>query len=103
MEKVLRGYIGKKCLLYLDDVIVFGRTFEEVYENVRAVMLRLRKYNLKLKASKCHLFQKRVNFLGHVVSEEGVSCDPEKIERKTHHVKHVGHRPEWARRLYRTC
>jgi len=81
MERVLQGYIGNKCLLYLDDVIVFGKTFEEVYDNLKAVLARFAKYNLKLKAKKCELFKRKVAFLGHVVSEEGIQCDPKKIEK----------------------
>ena len=81
MERVLKGFIGTKCLLYLDDVIVYGNTFEEVLNNLRAILLRMREYNLKLKAKKCSLFKRRVNFLGHIVSENGRECDPGKIEK----------------------
>ena len=80
MEDVLDGLIGPSCLLYLDDVIVFGDTFETCLENLRMVMGRLRAVNLKLKAKKCDLFRSSVAFLGHVVSESGVSCDPKKVE-----------------------
>jgi len=81
MEKVLSGYVRTKCLLYLDDVIVFGKTFEEVYQNLKDVLARFNKYNLKLKAKKCKLFAREVDFLGHVVSEAGVKCDPKKVEK----------------------
>jgi len=81
MQKVLKGYIGTKCLLYLDDIIVYGKTFEEVFQNLQDVFARFDKYNLKLKAKKCKLFQRKVNFLGHVVSEAGIECDPKKIEK----------------------
>ena len=81
MEKVLKGYIGTKCLLYLDDIIVYGKTFEEVFQNLKDVFARFDQYNLKLKAKKCKLFQRKVNFLGHVVSEKGIECDPKKIEK----------------------
>jgi len=80
MEEVLKGLIGKSCLLYLDDIIVYGRTFEEVYQNLQDVMKRLKKYNLKLKAKKCSLFQRSVKFLGHVVSEKGIACNPETVQ-----------------------
>ena len=83
MEQVLDGLIEKACLLYLDDIIVFGDTFEEVYENLMKVMERLKKYNLKLKAKKCSLFKRSVKFLGHIVSEEGIACNPDKIRAVT--------------------
>ncbi len=81
MEKVLQGYIGKKCLLYLDDVIVFGDTFKEVLDNVMTILNRLKEYNLKLKAKKCSFFQRKLNFLGHIHSENGIEWDPVKIEK----------------------
>ena len=68
-------------MLYLDDVIVFGDTFQETLDNLMAILCRFREYNLKLKAKKCSLFQRKVNFLGHVVSEHGIECDPTKIEK----------------------
>ncbi len=67
-------------LVYLDDIIVHGWTFEEHLDNLRLVWSRLREANLKMKPSKCTLFQDSVTFLGHVVSRDGVRCDPTKIE-----------------------
>lgn len=80
METILRGLSWKTCLVYLDDVIVFGRTFTEHLGNLRNVLERLRVANLKLSPKKCHIFKKEVKYLGHVVSEAGVSADPEKIQ-----------------------
>ena len=79
MELVLRGLQWDRCLVYLDDIIVFGRTFGETIENLEKVFSRLRTAGLKLKAKKCHLFQEEVGFLGHIVSAEGVRCDPSKV------------------------
>ncbi len=79
--KVLKGFIGLKCLLYLDDVIVFGDTFQETLDNLMAILCKFWEYNLKLKAKKCSLFKRKVNFLGHVVSENGIECDLSKIEK----------------------
>ena len=80
MEKVLFGLTPEKCLCYLDDIIIIGRTFEEALENLQLVFQRLREANLKLKPKKCFLFQPKVTYLGHVGSESGISCDPAKIE-----------------------
>lgn len=80
MDCVLRGLTWKTCLVYLDDIIVFGKTFEEHISNLRGVFQRLRGAHLKLSPKKCHLFRGQVKYLGHVVSSEGVSTDPEKIE-----------------------
>ena len=81
MDKALGKLIGDCCLLYLDDIIVFGTTFEEVNANIRLVLDKLSANKLKLKAKKCFLYSTSVNFLGHVVSQAGISCDPGKIEK----------------------
>ncbi len=78
--KVLKGFIGLKCLLYLDDVILFGDTFQETLDNFMAILCRFREYNLKLKAKKCSLFQRKVNFLGHVFSDNGIEWKIDKIK-----------------------
>ena len=79
MEFVLAGLQWQTCLVYLDDVIVFGRDFEEHLERLQEVFERFRQAGLKLKPSKCFLLRPRVPYLGHVISAEGVSTDPAKI------------------------
>ncbi len=84
MENVLKGFIGLKCLLYLDDVIILGDRFKETLDNLMAIFCRFREYNLQLKAKKCSLFQSKVNFLGHVVYENGIECHRGKIDKIKH-------------------
>ena len=79
MDKVIEGLEFNSALAYLDDVIVFGSTIDETMNRMIVVLDRLRSANLKLKAKKCLLFATRVKYLGHVISEEGVSTDPEKV------------------------
>ena len=81
MAVVLRGLQWRTCLVYLDDIIVFGRTFKEHLDRLEEVFLRLREAGLKLKPSKCHLLRDQVEFLGHVVSADGVSTDSAKTNR----------------------
>jgi len=76
MELILAGLTYETCLFYLDDILVFSRTFDEHCARLGAVLDRLDKHTLKLKPSKCHLFQRKVSFLGHVVSTKGIECDP---------------------------
>jgi hypothetical protein len=71
-EDVLRGIQWEECLLYMDDSIVPGSSVEESLIRLEHIFIRLKEANLKLKPSKCILFQKSVNLLGHVVSEEGI-------------------------------
>jgi len=78
MEKVLQGVLHKICLVYLDDVIVYSKTFTGMLENLREVFLRFRKANLKINPKKCSLFSRKVKYLGHIISEKGIATDPEK-------------------------
>ena len=80
MEEVLRQLQFDKCLVYLDDINVLGKDFNTALENLRAVFLRLRQANLKLKVSKCQLLQKQVVFLGHSVSDLDITCAPDKVQ-----------------------
>ena len=80
MDLVMSGLAFEQCLVYLDDIIVFSRTVEDHLERLEAVLQRLIATNLKLKPSKCMLLQKRVKFLGHLISESGIETDPKKTE-----------------------
>jgi hypothetical protein len=80
MEFVLRGLTWKTCLVYLDDVMVVGSTFDEHLKNLNEIFGRLRSAHLQLNVKKCKLFQQEVNFLGHVVSPAGIQTDPDKLE-----------------------
>lgn len=79
METVLAGLQWDKCLVYLDDIIVVGKSFENMMENLQHVFQRLHQAGLKLKAKKCNLFATRVSYLGHIISKDGISTDPEKV------------------------
>ena len=76
MDRVLQGLRWSRCLVYLDDIISFGTTFDDALDNLTLIFERLRSYGLQLKSTKCHLFQTSVPFLGHVVGREGLQCDP---------------------------
>ncbi len=66
-------------LLYLDDIIIFSSSYEEQFVRMEAVFRHLKEVGLKLKRSKCHFFQCSIRYLGHVVSEDRVSTDPDKV------------------------
>ena len=83
MEYVLAGLQWEHCLIYLDDIIVFAKSFEEQLERLQEVLDCLYEAGLKLKPSKCHLVKSKVDFLGHVVSRNGLSVDPRKVEAIT--------------------
>ncbi|GBN75169.1 Retrovirus-related Pol polyprotein from transposon 297 [Araneus ventricosus] len=79
METVLRGLTSEAYLVYLDDIIIVGRTFQEHLNNIRKVFQRLQKANLKLSPKKCRFFRKEV-YLGHIISADGVKTDLEKTK-----------------------
>ena len=80
MESVLRGLQFETCLVYLDDIIVVGKTFEEMIKNLSQVFDRLAEAGLKLKAKKCNLFASEVEYLGHVITEAGVATSKDKTQ-----------------------
>lgn len=80
METVLAGLNWEICLIYLDDIIVISKTFEEMVENLSKVFGRLAGAGLKLKAKKCSLFSRSVEYLGHVISDKGITTDSKKVE-----------------------
>ena len=86
-QKLMESCLGELhlnwCIIYLDDIIVFSWTPEEHVHRLKAVFNKLRAAGLKLKPSKCDLFKKEIKYLGHVVSNEGVSTDPDKIKSVT--------------------
>ena len=75
----LHGQTYQLLLVYLDDVIVFSKTFDKHLERLDKVLTRLTHHSLKLKREKCSFLQKQVSYLGYVVSSEGISTDPDKI------------------------
>ena len=78
MEDALAGLMREKCIVYLDDLLVMGKTLEEHLSNLRDVCSCLDRAGLKLKTSKGKLLHREVDFLGYVVSAGGVAADPNK-------------------------
>ena len=81
MQKILVGLEWKNCFVYLDDVLVASKRYEEHLKHLREVFERLHKANLKLKPKKCCFLRPEVHFLGHVISREGIRPDPMKTEK----------------------
>ena len=68
-------------LFYLDDICVFAETADQMLDRIQFTFNRLKEFNLKIKPKKSFFFQAEVNFLGHILSQKGVSPNPEKVEK----------------------
>ena len=79
MERCMGSLNLKEVLVFLDDIIVFSSTLEEHEARLLHVLQQLRENGLKLSPTKCRFFQNSVRYLGHIVSNNGVETDPEKV------------------------
>ena len=81
MEQCLGDQQFFTLLLYLDDICIFAPSIEEMLDWIELVFNRLKEFHLKIKPKKCHFFDTSVLFLGHVLSSERISVNPEKVEK----------------------
>ena len=84
MEKVLAGLKTKDrrdfTSVYIDDVVVFSETMEDHLQHLRKVLMRLGEFSLKLKPSICHFLWESVEYLGHLITAEGLKPNPKQVE-----------------------
>jgi hypothetical protein len=80
MNKVFMEFLDKFVVVFIDDILVFSKTNEEHAEHLRLVLQKLREHKLYAKRSKCKFWLKEVSFLGHVVSNGGITVDPNKVQ-----------------------
>ena len=79
MNNVLNKFLDKFVLVFIDDILIYSKNREEREEHLRLVLQVLREHQIYAKFSKCDFFQKQIHYLGHVLFEEGVAVDPDKI------------------------
>jgi len=80
MNNVMTGIVGIKCLVYLDDIIVYGKNLLDHNSKLRDVFERLRNHNLKIQPDKCEFLKRDCLYLGHIISENGIQPDPAKVK-----------------------
>ena len=80
IETLLSELLETQCVAFLDDVLCWGRDFNEQYKHLDNVLTRLQSVGLKLKLKKCKLFETSICYLGHYVSKEGIRPDPSKLK-----------------------
>ena len=66
-------------LVFIDDILIYSKTKEECDEHLQIILQVLREHNLYSKFSKCEFFKDKIQYLGHVISKEGISVDHDKI------------------------
>lgn len=77
---VLQKYINKTCVVYLDDILIFSTSLQEHIEAINNIFKELRKYNLKIQIDKCNFFSRSTEYLGHILTPEGIKPNEKKIE-----------------------
>lgn len=80
MNAVLTGLQGIKCFVYLDDIVIYGKSLSDHNQKLCEVFDRLREANLKLQPEKCHFLNKEIIYLGHIVGTDGIRPDPGKFD-----------------------
>ena len=81
MNYILRKYLGNFALVYLNDIIIYSKTWKGHLNHLRLVFEVLKGAGLMVKVKKCEFAKKELKFLGHIISREGIRMDPEKIEK----------------------
>lgn len=81
MQTVLRDFPWKKVVVYIDDILIMGNSFEEHLYLVKRVLAMLELHGIKIKPAKCEWFSTEVEFLGHVVSRNGIKKTPQYVKK----------------------
>jgi len=80
MNSVFMLELDKFVVVFIDDILVYSENEQDHAEHLRIVLTRLREHQLYAKFSKCEFWLKKVPFLGHILSEEGIAVDPSKVQ-----------------------
>ena len=80
MNGLFHSYLDRFVLVFLNDILIYSKSEKEHEEHLRLVLQCLRDNQLYANATKCDFFQSEIQYLGHVISGEGISVDPAKIQ-----------------------
>ena len=80
MNTIFFYLLDEGVLCYLDDILIYSRTITEYKNILDKVFACLRKHKLYVKETKCHLYLEKVNFLGHVISKDGIMMESGKLD-----------------------
>jgi hypothetical protein len=79
MNRIFQPYLDKFVVIFIDDILIYSKDPQEHVEHLRIVLEILREKKLFAKFSKCEFWLDEVKFLGHVISQGGVSVDKSKV------------------------
>jgi len=80
MNEVLKPFLRKFILVFLDDILIYSPTLEHYEKHVQQVFEVLREHHFFLKVSKCSFAQHSLEYLGHIISQNGVATYPNKTK-----------------------
>jgi hypothetical protein len=80
MQDIFRPFLDDFVLIYIDDILIFSKTKKDHLKHIQLVLEKLREQQLFAKTSKCDFLTDSVEYLGHIVSAEGIKVDPHKIQ-----------------------
>lgn len=80
LDDILKEHIGVRCYVYIDDIVIFGKSEDEHLKNIELVFKTLEQANMKVQIDKCEFLKKSVEFLGFVISKNGITTNPQKVE-----------------------
>ena len=80
MNKIFMPYLDKFVIVFIDDILIYSKNKEEHAKHLRIALQVLREHQLYAKFSKCEFWLDKVDFLGHVISKDGISVVPAKVQ-----------------------
>jgi hypothetical protein len=80
MNSVFMPEVNKFVVVFIDDILIYLENEVDHAEHLRIVLSRLREHKLYAKFSKCEFWLSKVSFLGHILSRDGISVDPSKVQ-----------------------
>jgi hypothetical protein len=80
MNGIFKTKLDKFVIVFLDDILIYSKSEEDHEHHLRLVLKLLNEHHLYSKLSKCYFYQNNIHYLGHIISEQGIAIDPEKIK-----------------------
>jgi len=81
MNTIFREYIDKFIVVYIDDITIYSKTFDEHLQHLRSTFTKLREAGLKVQPDKCQFGKTSLSFLGYIIGKNGIKPDPSKVEK----------------------